>query len=510
MTDDALHATPMASDAATLDGIFRLNAARRPDAVALIDPPDRARFTDGAPRRLAYAEAECAVAALTERFRILGLPEGCVVGLQLPNTAESAVAILAAMRAGLVPALLPLLWRKAEAVRGLGLVNARALIVCSRVAGFAHGELALHVAAETFSIRYVGAFGDHVPDGAVPLDDIWAGGADGRFAAARRAGTSDGVAAVTFDVTADGPIAISRTHAELLAGGLAAMLETALPRHGIVLSAMLPSSFAVLAATLVPWVLTGGTLALHQPFDVTVLSAQLAQHACDAVALPGPVVASLAEAGVLTGGATRIVALWRAPERQPASPPWLDAAPLIDVLAFGETGIVALKRAADGTPRAMLLGRLHAPSDAAEGAAAITTERTARGTLALGGPMVPAHAAMLAAEQVELPRSTESQAVDTGYPCRLDAATNRLLLTGGPPGIVSLGGYRFAIGELQDLVGRVAPDGALAALPDLLAGQRLAGLADDRAAMQRALAALGVTPLVSDAFRDRPGRAPAA
>ena len=36
---------------ATLDDLFRRAAARRPDAIALIDPPNRASFTDGQPRR---------------------------------------------------------------------------------------------------------------------------------------------------------------------------------------------------------------------------------------------------------------------------------------------------------------------------------------------------------------------------------------------------------------------------------------------------------------------------
>jgi hypothetical protein len=77
---------------------------------------------------------------------------------------------------------------------------------------------------------------------------------------------------------------------------------------------------------------------------------------------------------------------------------------------------------------------------------------------------------------------------------------------------VSIGGYRFALRELQDLVGRVDANGVLAALPDRLAGQRLAGLAADQAAIRQALAALGVNPLVCSAFRERRSerRAPAA
>ncbi len=42
----------------TIDGLFRQIARRQPDALALADPPNREAFTDGAPRRLTYAEAD--------------------------------------------------------------------------------------------------------------------------------------------------------------------------------------------------------------------------------------------------------------------------------------------------------------------------------------------------------------------------------------------------------------------------------------------------------------------
>ena len=40
----------------TVDDLFRRAVQRRPDAIALADPPNRESFTDGAPRRLTYAE----------------------------------------------------------------------------------------------------------------------------------------------------------------------------------------------------------------------------------------------------------------------------------------------------------------------------------------------------------------------------------------------------------------------------------------------------------------------
>ncbi len=63
---------------ATIDEIFRRVAQRQPDTLALIDAPNRETFTDGAPRRLTYAQAECMIAALAGRLRRMGLSTDAV------------------------------------------------------------------------------------------------------------------------------------------------------------------------------------------------------------------------------------------------------------------------------------------------------------------------------------------------------------------------------------------------------------------------------------------------
>src|SRR5262249_30846214 len=112
----------------TLDDLFRRSVAAQPDAFALIDPPDRQAFTDGAPRRLTWAEADRVVSAIANLLRSLGLPPGAIVALQLPNIVESALALMGVLRAGLIAAPLPLLWRQAEACAALGRGGARRLV----------------------------------------------------------------------------------------------------------------------------------------------------------------------------------------------------------------------------------------------------------------------------------------------------------------------------------------------------------------------------------------------
>lgn len=469
-----------------LDAIFRRNAERRPGALALIDPPNRAAFTDGKPRRLTYADAERAVVRLAAMLRELGLPPRAPVALQLPNSVEAIIALLAVLRVGLVAAPLPLLWRRAEGAAALTQIGARAIITCGRIGDTDHGAIALQMAADAFSIRYVCSFGD-VPDGVVPLDSIFSE-TDVAESAANKSDAA-AMAIVTFD-TATGAAA-ARGHTALLVGGLTVVLETGLTRHARLLNTMLPSSFAALATAVVPWILTGGTLALHHPFDASTLAAQMREES-DVVIAPGPLIL---QAG-WTLADTRLIALWRDPQRQLQSEPWPRGAALTDVLAFGETGLIAARRGADGMPAHLMGGPRSAPHGSPNAPVVMQIARTAGGTLALGGPMLP----------VPLPEPDSNTPAnglqDTGYPCRLDPANGALTITGAPAGIVSVGGYCFVMSALQETVTRAVGESVLAALPDALAGQKLAGAVADPAAMRHALAALGINPLVANAFRD--------
>jgi hypothetical protein len=78
-------------------------------------------------------------------------------------------------------------------------------------------------------------------------------------------------------------------------------------------------------------------------------------------------------------------------------------------------------------------------------------------------------------------------------------------VTGPPAGVVSTGGYRFILAGLQEAVSQLDPGAMLAAFPDGLAGQRIAGIAVRRDAIRDALGELGFNPLVINAFRPRRG-----
>ncbi len=396
----------------TLDDLFRRAGVRRADALALSDPS----------RCLTYAQADRAISALAARLRALGLATDAVVAMQLPNSVESTIALLGILRAGMIAAPLPLLWRQQDTVAALSRAGAKAIVTFD-----AQADTTLQVAAELFPIRAIVGFGRDLPDGVVPLDDVFVSDTTEFFQASTRRSAAH-AAAITFDITLDGIVPVTRSHSELIADGISIFREAGIAPDETILSTIPPSSFAGIALTLVPWLLGGGTLALHHGFEPAAFAEQCRAHEAATVVLPGPALAAIKDAGLLNQAKT-VLALWRVPEQLAAAAPWQGDAALTDIASFSETDLLAARREPDGMPALI-------PDDAADG-------------------------------------------------------------------LVTVGFYRFRQDDIDAAVAAADPDAIIAALPDALLGQRLAGSAPNPADIAAQLQERGVHALIAGAFRLR-------
>lgn len=267
------------------------------------------------------------------------------------------------------------------------------------------------------------------------------------------------------------------------------------------------ASFCGISLGLLPWLLAGGTLVLHQPFDAAVLARARHDERCETLILPAPVAFRLAAAGLFARERpTTVLAAWRSPEQLAGSGEWREHdAALIDVPVFGEAGLLATRRGAGGHPAPLPIGPVLAPRDGSGAIALAELAATETGTVALRGPMVPHYPYPPGIERSGQPHFAVGRDgfVDTGYGCRADGGSKTLTVFAAPPGIVSVGGHRFALRGLLEAIGRIDGAATLAALPDPLVGQRLVGQTADCIALQDALDAAGFNPLVAAAFGER-------
>ena len=418
------------------------------------------------------------------------------------------LTVLAAHRAGLVVAVFPLLWRQAELVAALNRISARAIVTTTRVDGVVHADIAMNAAAEAFSIRHVCGFGTDLPEGMASLDQVH------RQAAARASApwsrTAARPAIISFDVTADGFRAVPRTHLSLIAGGLAISLESDVPQGANLMSAFVPASFAGLASSFVVWLLSGGSLALHHPFDSEVLEQQLSELGCDTLIAPAQLALRLDECGLLARlpNLRHVIGMWRAPEQVASSPAWTARAGRDDRRLSVRRGRVVRGRAArppDGTPGPVQAGaarratRFAGLLDRRRGAG--DPERHPRPARADGGGRSLCAAA--AADRFPDRRRRRATTSIPTMPSASTAPRDTIAITAPPAGVMAVGGYRFLSQDLHEWSRRLGQGALLTALPDRLSGHRLAGRALDNARAREALAELGLNPLMVEAFRDR-------
>ena len=486
--------------------LFREALARQPDALALLDPLNKVRVTGHLPKQLTYAQADRAIEALSTYFVELGLPTDSVIAIQLPNTVEFALTVLAAHRAGLVVAVLPLLWRYAELTAALNRVAARCIVTMGKIDGVAYADLIMNAAAEAFSIRHICGFGTDLPAGIAPLDEVL-----NREPRSARKLNQDGrkAAIISFDITAEGCRPVQRPHFSLLAAGLAMSLDSDVPQGATVMSAFAPTSFAGLTSSLAIWLLSGGTLALHHPFNSEVLEMQINTHGCDVLVAPAQLALRFGKFDLAARlpSLRNVIGLWRAPEQVAASDAWATPhVPLTDIYLFGETGLFGARRKKDGLRAPLTPGLQRTPRGSSGPSIACEIFLTPEGTLGLRGPMVPVAAyAPLRPFREMLAAQSRQDYVDTGYAARIDQASGAICITAPPSGVVAIGGYRFLSNDLQEWGRRLGQDASLTALPDQFSGHRLLGRAPDNVRARQALGQLGLNPLMVEAFRDGSG-----
>jgi len=374
----------------TLDALFRKTAAAHPDRVALVDAPDRADLMSGAPRSLTYAEADAEISRLAGFFSAVGLAQDSVVGLQSPNTVDAVLAFLAVLRAGLVVAPLPLHWRQKNVLEAMSRAGARALIAGESFGGRNIGHEARDTAAEMFSLRFVFGLGPEVADGLIEIDEVLREApADMAPPPARRdANAADHVASLTWTHSTSGePLPIARSHNHWIAAGLMPYLELGLPQAPRIVVPYALTAMAGIGAGVVPWLLSGGTLHLHQPRSLRQLAAHADAVEADMVLVPGTVMPALDRRMEHDG--CQLVPVWSA--HAPAAAPHQGARAVTDIHIADEFAMIARARAGSALPRPLPLGRIASPSQAQSGPAlvdlALDTEAQPN-TLKVRGPMV--------------------------------------------------------------------------------------------------------------------------
>ena len=398
----------------TLDQIVAKNAESRPDHPALIDFADRSEWTKGAPETLTWKELHTRIEALAAFFVAVGLQPDTVMLFEMAPTVDAIVTLLAASRAALIVAPLPLGAREAEAIDLCRATGAKGIVTVTETDGEAHGERLRSVAAELFQIRFVFAAGGDVPDGLVDLRMVFAEaeslGAPPEIG--RRGNPADHaltveIAALPSEEPATGDAAeppqrapLPRSHNHWIATGLMSLLEARIDADSVILNPYALSGSVGIGVAVVPWLLAGATLVTGLPRATERFAEEAATRGATHVLAPVRHARRLAERLSLHRNDATILAVG---EEEPADWPMPIGRTIVDVAPIGAFGLVARRRTDPLLARPLPTGVLGAPAESefapplvetrvralAQRAAQMPPNRTLGGEIQLRGAMVP-------------------------------------------------------------------------------------------------------------------------
>ena len=246
------------------------------DAEAFVDPPNKADLVGSEPSRLTYGQLIEAVDKLAAKFIDLGVVRDDVILVQLPNIIELSLAMFAAARAGAMVSPVPFQWRKHEIKHAVNLTQAKIVITSHNLLGFDHVAMVRETMGDGSSVKHIINVGAGQPEGVIQMADILAGPApDPGLLEGKQTGANDIFTLCWTSGTEADPKAVPRSHNHWLAI-TRAVCQSFLPDQECVFLSLFPTiNMAGLAGVLLPWVITGGKMVFHHPFDLGVFLRQL-------------------------------------------------------------------------------------------------------------------------------------------------------------------------------------------------------------------------------------------
>ena len=294
----------------TLDDVLLDGVQQHPSREALVDAPNRALLTDGAARRLSWAQLGAEVARMAAVLRALGLRRDQVLVVQLVNSVEQVLVYLAALRLGVIVSPVPVQFREFELHHVLALTQAPFVVTAARNGRHAAADMWRALAevrdSDTDSERAalgVLAFGAALPAGVISLDAALVAHTGPGLERADAALSANDIATLCWTSgTEAAPKGVPRSHNEWLIVA-PSIIEAAELQPGARLLNPFPLvNMAGWSTAMAAWLRLGGTLVQHHPFDLPVFLQQLREERIDYSVAPPAILNQLLKQPALLDG----------------------------------------------------------------------------------------------------------------------------------------------------------------------------------------------------------------
>lgn len=292
----------------TLDDLFQKHVAAHPDIEALVDPLNAADVVGGQPDRLTWRETAHAVDRLAAVLVAHGITKDKVVVIQLPNIAELSIAYLACLRLGVIASPAPVQYRESELAYIIDRTDAVAAITADRIGKQQHGQMIVALKARCPTLKTVFVLGETCPAGALDLEPLMDGVTGKQHRAAQKAArdariTADDIFTICWTSGTEAqPKGVPRSHNEWIIMGAGVVDAADLEPGARLLNPFPMVNMAGISTAFIGWLLLGGVLIQHQPFDLPVLLRQIREERIDYTVAPPAVLNLLLQNEALLEG----------------------------------------------------------------------------------------------------------------------------------------------------------------------------------------------------------------
>ena len=280
----------------------------QPEAEACIDPPNLSAITGRASRRASWRQLDDEVRRIAAVLNAHGVTKDRFVLVQLPNSIDLCTVTLACLRLGAIVTPAQVQYRKAELQHIATLTEPVAAVTATRIGKYLPADTFTEVKEECSSLRTIFVIGDPVPEGTADLLGLMAAVDMERRAAFEGLGrfakiTADDVATVCWTSGTEGqPKGVPRSHNQWIIMGQGVVSAASLQPGMNLLNPFPMVNMAGISSGFVTWLLLGGKLVQHHPFDLAKLLEQIRSEKIDyTVAAPAILNLLLQQPALLEG-----------------------------------------------------------------------------------------------------------------------------------------------------------------------------------------------------------------
>ena len=258
----------------TILDLFLRNAASTPQAVAVVDPPNRPSWTSGAQQRWTYQELDLVSSRLALGLQAQGLKKDDVIMLQLPNVIELVAVYLAAVRIGAIVSPLPVQFRTHELKSVMSIAEPKAFITSNNFSGFDSASMLLGMQESFPDLKTIISLGDDLPAGVLSLTAMLNTPVEGQVP--HVALTANDIFTICWTSgTETEPKGVPRSHNHWIWIAYASVDGCEFEQGHALLNPFPMINMAGIGGIFVPWLITGGKLVMHQPFDLPTFLGQI-------------------------------------------------------------------------------------------------------------------------------------------------------------------------------------------------------------------------------------------